>query len=237
MSNVIGSGLLGRSFRSLALPGALYFCSGVSDSKETRASEFNRERELLLSVCEETQTFSSFVYFSSIMAPDRANKYFEHKYNMEELVRSLFPEKYLIVRLPQVVGMVKNTTLFPELVRRIHGGLPVLVQRNATRSLIDIDDVVRITNKLIEVGARGLEINCIPDETLSVSDIVDFISDEIGCPADRVCVDEGVAQDADSRLMRQYLCEEDPVLLPGYTRFVVSKYAKKLIDDEARKPT
>jgi nucleoside-diphosphate-sugar epimerase len=156
---------------------------------------------------------------------------------MEELVRSLFPEKYLIVRLPQVVGMVKNTTLFPELVRRIHGGLPVLVQRNATRSLIDIDDVVRITNKLIEVGARGLEINCIPDETLSVSDIVDFISDEIGCPADRVCVDEGVAQDADSRLMRQYLCEEDPVLLPGYTRFVVSKYAKKLIDDEARKPT
>lgn len=234
MNNVIGNGLLGRSFRSLALPEALYFCSGVSNSKETRASEFDRERELLLSVFEAGQEFSSFVYFSSIMAPDRATEYFEHKYNMEQLVRSLFPEKYLIVRLPQVVGQVNNTTLFPVLVQRIHAGLPVSVQKYATRSLIDIDDVVRITNRLIELDLKGLEVNCMPDEVVSVSDIVDFISGEIGRPADRVEVSDGVAQDADRRLLHQYLSEEDPVLLPGYTRSVVAKYAGKLLADDAK---
>jgi nucleoside-diphosphate-sugar epimerase len=234
MSNVIGNGLLGRSFRRLALPEALYFCSGVSDSKETRASEFDRERELLMSVFDAGQEFSRFVYFSSIMAPDRGTEYFEHKYKMEQLVKSLFPGKYLIIRLPQVVGLVNNTTLFPVLVHRIQAGLPVSVQRYATRSLIDVDDVVRITNKLIEFDVKKVEVNCMPDEVVSVSDIVDFISDEIESPVDRIYVNEGVAQDADRRILRQYLSEEDPVLLPGYTRSVVAKYAEKLLADDAK---
>lgn len=234
MNNVIGNGLLGRSFRGRALPRALYFCSGVSNSKETRASEFDRERDLLIGACDGVKEFSSFVYFSSIMAPDRANQYFEHKYKMEELVKSLFPEKYLIVRLPQVVGMVNNRTLFSEFVRRVQGRLPVLVQTNATRSLIDIDDVVRVTNKLVDHGARGLVVNCMPDEIVSVSDIVDFISDEIGCPAFKVYVTEGVDQTANCSLLHQFLPGEDPVLLPGYTRRVVAKYAKKLVGHDAR---
>src|SRR5690606_25609275 len=136
MNNVIGNGLLGRSFRNLALPEALYFCSGVSNSQETRVSEFDCDPELLNNCFHEEQEFSSFVYFSSIMAPDRTTEYFKHKYNMELLVKSLLPEKYLIIRLPQVVGLVNNTTLFPVLFHRIQAGLPVLVQRSATRSLI-----------------------------------------------------------------------------------------------------
>lgn len=210
------------------MPGALYFCSGVSDSKETRVSEFNRERELLLSVCAGAQTFSSFVYFSSIMAPERANEYFEHKYKMEQLVKLLFPEKYLIIRLPQVVGLVNNATLFPEFVRRIRCGSPILVQENAARSLIDIDDVARITNQMIELGAKKIVVNCMPNEIISVSDIVDFISDELRIPANKKYVKAGVSQDADRTFLRNYLALDDPILLPGYTRLVVAKYADKL---------
>jgi len=235
MNNVIGNGLLGRSFRNLALPEALYFCSGVSNSQETRVSEFDRERELLTSVFHAEQEFSSFVYFSSIMAPYRATEYFKHKYNMELLVKSLLPEKYLIIRLPQVVGLVNNTTLFPVLFHRIQAGLPVFVQRSATRSLIDVEDVVRITNKLVKLGVRKKVVNCMPNEALPVSDIVDFIAGEIGRDVDRVEVSGGVAQEADRQLLHlnHYLSEGDPVLLPGYTRLVVAKYVKKFLADDA----
>jgi phage pi2 protein 07 len=76
----------------------LFFASGVSNSQETRESEYDRERDLLLSQPRSLR----LVYFSSIRVfyPE-ANRYTTHKKEMEQLVKETFP-KYTIIRLGNI---------------------------------------------------------------------------------------------------------------------------------------
>lgn len=45
---ILGNGDIASALRPVDRPDRLFFASGVSNSSETRLSEFNRERDLLL---------------------------------------------------------------------------------------------------------------------------------------------------------------------------------------------
>ncbi len=65
-----------------------FFASGVSNSQETRESEYKREEELLLTQNKDLR----LVYFSSLavfLNPD--TRYAKHKRHMEELIKKTFP--------------------------------------------------------------------------------------------------------------------------------------------------
>lgn len=82
-----------------------FFCSGVSNSLETRASEFKRERDLLLT----THRNNTLVYFSTLSIYFKDSPYTAHKRAMEALIQKTFPS-YIILRLGNITwGNNPNT--------------------------------------------------------------------------------------------------------------------------------
>src|SRR4051812_10768662 len=159
---IIGNGLLAQAFAPLFRDDAdvMVFASGVSNSRETRAEEFARERELL----EEALALDKFtVYFSTCSVHDAeqaASPYVIHKRELEQMVRERATLS-TIFRLPQVVGATPNPfTLTNYLFEQISTGKPFHVWLNARRNLIDVADVARIGERLIrEHKADNLTTN------------------------------------------------------------------------------
>lgn len=74
-----------------------FFASGVSDSRETRESEYKREEDLLM----KQNKNKHLVYFSSLCVFYTNTRYARHKKHMEELVRKNF-KHYTIVRMGNI---------------------------------------------------------------------------------------------------------------------------------------
>ncbi len=147
---IIGTGLVASAFAHHAFTddkNTIIFASGVSNSHETNTAEFSRERDLLLKALEHDKLI---FYFSTCSIEDpelQTSAYVVHKTAMEALVSST--NKYGIFRLPQVVGRTSNpNTLTNYLYRHIKSGTPFHVWTQASRNIIDIDDVASIVNHL-----------------------------------------------------------------------------------------
>lgn len=74
----------------------LFFASGVSNSRETRESEYRREVELLL----KQDANSHIVYFSSLSVFYSNARYVKHKRYMESLVKGF--KKWTIIRMGNI---------------------------------------------------------------------------------------------------------------------------------------
>ena len=78
--------------------GTIFFASGVSNSQETRESEYKREEDLLM----KQNKNKHIVYFSSLAIFYNPNtRYSHHKKHMEELVKTHF-KHYTIVRMGNI---------------------------------------------------------------------------------------------------------------------------------------
>ncbi len=75
----------------------LYFASGVSNSQETRRSEYEREKKLLLA----QDRHRHIVYFSSLSVFYADTLYAQHKRRMEGLVSKMF-KHFTIIRLGNI---------------------------------------------------------------------------------------------------------------------------------------
>ena len=110
-SLVVGNGLIARSFCNAKFSSdTVVVASGVSNSGESRHSEFSRERRLILDTIA-AHSDSTIVYFSTTSLLSKIQTpYVNHKIEMEQLVGSM-AKSFYIFRLPQVVGLVRNNTL------------------------------------------------------------------------------------------------------------------------------
>ena len=75
----------------------IFFASGVSNSREERESEYQREVDLLM----DQDTNKHLVYFSSLSIFYADTRYTQHKLYMESLVKHNF-DHYTIVRLGNI---------------------------------------------------------------------------------------------------------------------------------------
>lgn len=75
----------------------LYFASGVSNSQETRESEYQREKDLLL----RQDKWRHIVYFSSLSIFYTDTRYAQHKRQMEKLVKKFFGH-HTIIRIGNI---------------------------------------------------------------------------------------------------------------------------------------
>ncbi len=114
--------------------GVLFFASGVSNSQETRESEYDREVQLLLS----QNRSKHLVYFSSLSVFYMKSRYTEHKLMMEGLIRREFP-KYTIIRLGNITWGTNPKTIINFFRNRIENGESVEI-RDEYRYIIDIDE-------------------------------------------------------------------------------------------------
>ena len=185
---VVGSGLLASAFKSYtSKDDIIIFASGVSNSKCTDPKQFQREINLVESFKDSSKLF---IYFSTSSVDDPFigdSSYIRHKLDVEEFVRANF-QKYLIVRLPNVVGFTKNSnTLTNYIYNSVCGNLRIELQENANRYLIDVDDIYLYINGLIlNEPDLNLTVNLIVAEKCSVLNIVNCFEVYLGKTIEKV---------------------------------------------------
>lgn len=140
---IIGSGLIANSLKNIDSDHMLYFASGVSNSLETRSSEFEREFSLLKESVEKYGE-KKLIYFSTLSIHDQSKQdshYVLHKQEIENYIKNNV-KSYLILRIGNIVGNGGNpNTLFNFLKNQINNDNKFVVHNKARRLLIDIDDI------------------------------------------------------------------------------------------------
>jgi nucleoside-diphosphate-sugar epimerase len=189
---IIGSGLIANSLKNIDSEDNLFFASGVSNSLETRSSEFEREFSLLKKSIE-ADNESKLVYFSTLSVNDQSKQdshYVLHKLEIEDYIKNNC-SNYLILRIGNIVGKGGNpNTLFNFLKNQITNSSEFKVHSKARRLLLDIDDIPKFlsTNCLT---IKNKTINFAYPFYYDLKEIIGAIQDQIQKNANYTESDEG----------------------------------------------
>lgn len=112
----------------------LFFASGVSNSQETRVSEYQREKDLLLSQPRDKR----LVYFGTLSVFYKNDRYQQHKIEMEDLVRKNF-SKWNIIRLGNITWGTNPHTIINFFKIRVKEREPIQIQEG-TRYIVDREE-------------------------------------------------------------------------------------------------
>lgn len=224
---VIGGGMLANAFSAYdKIDDVVVLAAGVSNSGETRREAFGRE----LRLAEKTITGLGsrlLVYFStcSIFDPEAlATPYVQHKLNIETIVCEMV-ENYTVFRLPQVAGRTSNcTTLTNYLYHNIIKQQRIDIWDRAYRSIIDVDDVVRIVSHAVDNGMFRNRVVNVASRPSLVTDIVRIL--EVITGKEAVCTHrvKGFRYEIDTSDISQILKELKIDFGPDYLFRVLSKY-------------
>lgn len=162
---IVGNGDIGSVLNDRE--GAIFFVSGVSNSNETRESEFIREIELL----NKQDRTKCLFYFSSISVDDvqkvSTNKYLQHKLRMEMLIKSNF-ENYNIIRIGNITWGTNPNTFINYIKNKKSKGEPVQI-KDEYKYVIHRDQLVMLTDNLPLIGQNTI---CVFGRMAKVSELV-----------------------------------------------------------------
>lgn len=173
---ITGSGLLARTFAPdfANARDVWVYAAGVSNSGCKDPAEFDRERMRLSNALAEAADAKAFVYFSTCSIGDPAavnSDYVRHKVAMEGLVAA--HPGFIIARLPQMAGHTPNPhTLLNYLYARISRSERFVAWKNATRNVMDVEDVQAAVARLVDGPDRQITVNVANPLGNSVSEIV-----------------------------------------------------------------
>lgn len=226
--DVVGTGMVARAFSRLAtatdVPATVICASGVADSQSADTSAFRRERELITTLARQaSDAHSLLVYFSGApvygelsglrieSAPATpTTPYGRHKLECERLVAG-GGSHYLILRLPNVVGPAGHPNqLIPSLITQAMAG-SVRVRTDATRDLLDVDDLVAITADLLRCGAGDEILNVASGVSTPVPELTKHVDDVLGVAPTITLVEGGDRQEFSIATARSHL--------PSYPHF------------------
>lgn len=225
---IIGSGLLARAFSQFRDRGDVcIYASGVSNSSCVDEYEFNREREMIQDTLSSLPDDTVFIYFStcSIYDPTMQKKaYVKHKLEMEKIVSSII--NYVIFRLPQVAGKTPNPhTLLNYLYARIVRGERIYVWENARRNIIDVDDVVSLSNVFIDdPRSRGIILNIANPYTYTMMEIVNAFENVLKKKAVYLKEDKGGAYPIEVQRLLPFLNRAMTKFDDKYLENIIYKY-------------
>jgi nucleoside-diphosphate-sugar epimerase len=226
---IIGSGLLAKTFapRFEQTRSVCVYAAGVSNSGCSDALEFERERSRLTEALASSTDVDAFVYFSTCSIGDpaaRASHYVRHKLQMEALV-SEHPA-HIVARLPQIAGHTPNPhTLLNYLHARIARSERFSVWKNATRNIIDVEDVLAIVSRLVELPAeRKLTVNVANPVSTPVPDIVAAMEKALDKAAVADWLDEGASYAIDVAKVAPIIAELGLQFDREYIFSVIAKY-------------
>jgi hypothetical protein len=142
----------------------LFFASGVSNSRETRETEYQREIQLLTSQPRDKR----LVYFGSLSIFYADTRYTRHKLEMERIVKQLFP-MYAIVRIGNITWGINPNTLINFLRDKFQKGEPLEI-RDEYRYVVERDEflhwigVIPDFNCEINVGTKRMKVQGIVEK-------------------------------------------------------------------------
>lgn len=139
---IIGNGTIAKVLKDR--DDRLYFASGVSNSKETRSTEYAREIALLL----EQDHSKHIVYFSTLSIFYSDNRYALHKRMMEVLIKTYF-KKYTIMRLGNPTWGTNINHLIPFFRYRIENEIEFEIQ-DVYRYPLELEEFLHWIEKIPE---------------------------------------------------------------------------------------
>lgn len=204
---VIGNGLLANAFNKYKDDDEiLIFASGVSNSGTTHPEEFKREFNLIQ---HHSGHCRKFIYFSTISIFDESllhTPYIKHKLMIEDyLVKNL--DRYIIFRLPIVVGKSKNIhTLTNHIYHQLRHHQKLTIFEKACRYLMDIDDVSHFLISMIDNSRFDNNlINVHLNNRLKVTRLVELFEETTGLIAEKEFVNKGSCYTADASLFLNWI--------------------------------
>lgn len=119
--------------------GALFFASGVSNSRKVETESIMREKNRLWGILEKLTAYERdtvcIFYFSSIGITFQQNPYYDHKLRMEAMVKTMFSH-YVILRIGNLIGDTNPNTFINYIHNRQAQGLSVEI-RDEYKYMID----------------------------------------------------------------------------------------------------
>ena len=225
---IIGRGMVAQRFESYKNDDRLLiFASGVSNSKNRIAGEYSRELDLLESSIR-AHTDKTLVYFSTCSVYDPEEKespYIIHKREVENIIRTHCRQFY-IFRVSNLVGRSDNpNTVLNFFVYHILNKINFDLWSNASRNLIDIDDMYKIVDHILKNRLYlNQVVNIANSVSYSVPEIVKTIEDLWHTQANYVLIPKGQPFSIDLSLTLPLIHELDIRFAKDYLVKLLEKY-------------
>jgi len=227
---VIGNGLLAKAFSSYKdNEDVIIYASGVSNSKEESDYEFERELSKLNDYILNNNN-KLLIYFSTCSVNDdflKDTKYVNHKIKIENLI-SENVSNFIIFRLPIVIGNTENKfTLYNFLLNKLSNNEELVIQKNAYRYIVDIEDVYTILSKMID---SRFFLNSVIDvsfsEKISVLNIVEQIKQEVNSKSKIKIIEGGSKYDINTFIINSFMEKNEILISKNYNENILKKYIK-----------
>jgi nucleoside-diphosphate-sugar epimerase len=222
--SIVGNGLIANKFKTLSLElekPVTIFASGVSNSEETNLLEFKREEILL----KNQNKNNKIIYFSTCSLLNEANRnniYVKKKIYFEKMIAKIFDD-YLIIRLPQVVGKGGNkNNLVNFFYQSILLNKHFVAKKKAYRNLIDVDDVLNITKKIITSTSGAVNVAA-PHNTL-VLNIIFEIEEILNKKGNYTLINEGTNFKIDIKSIESLIVNYNCIFHAKYQSNLIKKY-------------
>lgn len=191
---VVGNGMLAKLFSKYVDDCNIFIiASGVSNSKEIRNTEFNREFNLVKDIVIRNQD-KTIVYFSTSNMYDpfqQGDLYVKHKLTIEQYIAK-HAKQFHIFRISQIIGKANNNTLINFLISKILSNQSFEVWVSATRNLIAIEDVNKIISYIIDNKIYMNQIiNIANSQNISILSLIDIVEGVLAKRASCHYVDKG----------------------------------------------
>jgi len=231
---IVGKGLIANSLSVFEdNHEVIIFASGVSNSKEYRKEMYDKELQLINDFL---TTECLFVYFSTCSVYDMSlsdSSYVKHKLNIEDYIITHF-KKYLILRLPNMIGLTtNNNTFFNYFFNSILNKELILVQKYAVRYFMDVDDLLPILKMLLSNKSNmNQTINVAYNNPIRITEVLSFFEKAIGQKANYRLIESGteynIPNDTFINLLEGNCLHSIP---SDYTANCIRKYVKmKLVE-------
>ncbi len=225
---LVGNGLISKAFKNyLKNDSVLIFASGVSNSNEIDLNNFKREEHLLRESIKKYSDFL-FIYFSSCSVEDsklRETPYYQHKLKMENLVKKE-SNKYLIFRIPQVIGRDGNQNLIINfLIDKIQKKEEFSLWKKASRNLIDVEDIYKIAHYIIKNSLyKDRVVNIANTINIKVINLVKIIEKVLNKKANYKLIDRGVDYNIDISEIKEIINKLNIDFKNNYIERLIKKY-------------
>ena len=178
LSNIVGSGFIAKSFKNknnfFKKKKCILYAAGVSNSNckdlELYKKDFKRLKFKINSL-----NHNKLIYLSSCSVADKSrNKslYLKSKIKNENYIKKNC-KKYLIIRLPEIIGKNKNKhTLVNYFYYKIKNKEKINLYKNAKRNFMYIYDILEILVELINKNISNKIINIASPKMTNVYKIV-----------------------------------------------------------------
>ena len=193
---------------------------------ETRKEEFLREENLIHKTISENPD-TIFFYFSTCSIYDSSktgSDYVLHKLKMEQIVKNSCTD-YLILRVSNAVGNGGNPNLLMNyLTRSVRDGETINVHTQATRNLIDADDIKKITLSLLENQELNKIVNIAYPQNYTIIEILEIIEQFYHKKIDIHLIKSGSGYDINITDIESHFVENVLTSKEIYLKNILKKY-------------